>query len=199
MELGIVLGVVAVIALVGAIVFHAGPRLGKGEPEDLAFLLYAQVAEQIGGLVVVRSETGWPRIEGRVDGADVEIDHANDIAPGLERMLALRCQLPEALMAPNGAIWIGEIPALHTQFGRPRPIGDPDGLFELYTRTEASASDWWQEPELFDALLSLPGSGVVLYEGQLTVVFSDLDAESVRTAMQIPSLIRRGVSRVTLH
>ena len=162
-------------------------------------MIYEQVAAEVGGLEVVRTEDGWPCLKGISDGVEFEIDHTNDIAFGIDGQLGLRCRLTEAHGAPDGAIWVGEVPALHTQYGRPRPMGDPDGLFEVYTRAEPSASDWWQEPELLETLRALPGGGVLLYEAQLTVVFRDLDAESVRAAMHVPTLIRRGVQRVTLH
>ena len=64
---------------------------------------------------------------------------------------------------------------------------------------EPTASEWWQDKELYEVLATLPGAGVVLEDGQLTVVFVDLDADSIRTALGVPSLIRRGVRQVTLH
>lgn len=198
MELAVViaLAVLLVLALVGMAV---KPRVAEDGIKQHAWLVYQAVADEVGGLVVTTNEDGWPRMEGLADGLPMEIDHTNNVAMGLDGMLGMRCRLPEAEAAPNAAVWVGRIDALHTQYGRPRPAGDGTGLFEVYTRVEPSASDWWQEPELYEVLSSLPGAGVLLYEGNLTVVFSDLDAESVRTAMAIPGLIRRGVSRVTLH
>ena len=129
----------------------------------------------------------------------MEIDQANDIGAGLEAMLGLRCTLPEARLAPNAALWVGDVDSLRGQYGDPRPCGDPDDLFEVYTRVDPGASDWWQEPGLLSVLEGLPGGGILLFEGQLTVIFSDLDADSVRAAAGIPGLIRRGVARVTVH
>lgn len=201
MDLGVVLVVLAVIAIVAAVVSHVGPRLGSGTDDvrSFAWTLFEQVANEVGGLQVMETEAGWPRLKGIVDGIEIEIDQHNNVAYGLEGLLGLRCALPEAMRAPNAAIWIGEVATLHSQFGRPRAVGDADALFDVYTRADHSASDWWQEPELLEALRSLPGSGILLYEGQLTVVFSDLDAHSVQTAMSMPGLIRRGVDRVTIH
>lgn len=200
MELGIILAVVAALAIVAAIVAKAAPgRIGRDETQQLAWMLYEQVADEVPGLRVVRTESGWPRLEGTVDGVEVEIDHQNDVAYGLESLLGMRCAVPGAALAPNAAIWIGDVATLHGQFGRPRPVGDSDLIFDVYTRADPSASDWWQEPELHETLRSLPGAGILLFEGQLTVIFADLDAESVRTAMRIPSLIRQGVERVTIH
>lgn len=202
MEIGVVLVAVAVIAVVVALVTHVGPRLGSGSNGDahsFAWALFQQVADEVGGLQVQETEAGWPRLKGIVDGIEIEIDQHNNVAYGLDHMLGLRCSVPEAMRAPNAAIWIGEVATLHSQFGRPRAVGDADALFDVYTRADPSASDWWQEPELLEALRSLPGSGLMLYEGQLTVLFSDLDAHSVQTAMSMPGMIRRGVDRVTIH
>lgn len=202
MEIGVVLVALAVVAVVAALVSHVGPRLGSGEASDarsFAWALFQQVADEVGGLQVLESEAGWPRLKGLVDGIEIEIDQHNDIAFGLDALLGMRCSVPEAARAPNAAIWVGDVNALHSQFGRPRAVGDADALFDVYTRAAPSASDWWQEPELLDALRALPGSGLLLYDGQLTVLFSDLDAHSVQTAMSVPGLIRRGVDRVTIH
>jgi hypothetical protein len=199
MELTLVFALVTFAVLAAVAYGVVKPRLVRDELKQQAWLFYEQVADEVGGLVVTRNEEGWPRLEGLVDGLSVEIDHTNHVAPGLEGMLGMRCQLPEAEMAPNAAVWVGDVEALRDRYGRPRPAGDGAGLFEVYTRVEPSASDWWQEPELHEALAGLPGAGVLLDEGHLTVVFSDLDAESIRTALRVPALIRRGVRRVTLH
>ncbi|HJL15639.1 MAG TPA: hypothetical protein RMH99_08290 [Sandaracinaceae bacterium LLY-WYZ-13_1] len=199
MELAVLLALVAVLVFGAVAYLVVKPRVEEDEIKQSAWALYEQVAAEVGGLVVAQTDEGWPRLEGLVDGLTIEIDHTNLVAPGLEGLLGMRCQLPEAEKAPNGAVWVGHVDGLHTQFGRPRPLGDGAGLFEVYTRVEPGASDWWQEAELREVLEGLPGAGVALYEGQLTVVFTDLDAESVRTAMRVPGLIRRGVRRVTLH
>lgn len=200
MEIGIVLSLVLVAAAVAAVIYaFVRPRVAADDAKTNAWLLYESIANEVGGLAVTRSEDGWPSLHGMVDGVEVEIDHDNHPAQGFEAMLGMRCKIPEASRAPNGALWIGGVPALHTQYGRPRAVGDADGLYEIHTRAEPSASDWWAEPELHAVLTELPGAGVILYEGQLTVIFSDFDAESVRTAMRVPSVIRQGVRRVTLH
>jgi len=178
---------------------HEAGKKPSNDPKSRAWALFTAIAEEVGGLSVVEGEHGWPSLRGVIDGAAFEIDHANHIARGMEATLGMRGRLPEAEHAPNAALWVGEIDALRHQFGRPRPSGDAHGLFEVYTRVEPSASDWWQEPELHEALVSLPGAGVLLVDGQLTVVFANLDPESVRQALTIPPLIRRGVQRVTLH
>ncbi len=202
MELAIA---VAVLVAIGGLMalgysqYEAQQKKTSGGPRARAHALFREVAEQVGGLTVETDDEGWPSLRGLVDGVPIAIDHQNHIARGMEAMLAMRCRLPDAEHAPNAALWIGEIEPLRQQFGRPRPSGDAHGLFELYTRVEPSLSDWWQEPELHEALVSLPGAGVLLVDGQLTVVFSDLQAESVRLAMTLPGLIRRGVRRVTLH
>lgn len=193
----------AVAALVG-IVSLLWSSYGPGDralpdPKAKAREVFEGIAQQVPGLTVVTDENGWPSLHGLVDGVAIEIDHANHIARGMEAMLGMRCNLVEAEHAPNAALWIGEVEALRRQFGRPRPSGDRHGIFEVYTRVEPSASDWWQEPELHEALVALPGGGLLLVEGKLTVVFSNLDAESVRAAMAIPGHIRRGVQRVTIH
>ena len=198
MELAVLIGLAAILLLALA-ALAIKPRVSGNTVKEHAWLVYQSVADEVGGLMVTANEDGWPRLEGLVDGLPIEIDHTNQVAMGLDGMLGMRCRLPEAEMAPNAAVWIGRVDALHTQYGRPRSALDGTGLFEVYTRVDPSASDWWQEPELYEALSSLPGAGVLLDEGHLTVVFSDLDAESVRTAMTIPGLIRRGVSRVTIH
>jgi hypothetical protein len=114
-------------------------------------------------------------------------------------MLGLRCRITGGESVPSAALWIGDVDSLRTQFGRPRPSGDGAGLFDVYTRVEASASDWWADAALHEALTLLPGAGLVLDEGQLTIVFAKLDAESVRTAMRIPALVHQGAQRVTIH
>lgn len=175
------------------------PRLGLDDGKDRAFAELAALAQEVGGLSVVRTPEGWPRLTGIVGGLSVEIDFDNHVSRGLDGLLGLRCFVPEAIAAPNAVLWVGDIDALRVQYGRPRPAGDGDGLFEVYTRAEPSASDWWQDPMLHDALSSLPGAGLVLYEGQLTVLFDRLDADSVRTALRVPSLVQQGVNRVTIH
>lgn len=175
------------------------PRLGEEDLKGRAWEEFRAVADEVGGLAVVRTEQGWPRLAGEIGGLVVEIDCDNHVSRGLDGLLGLRCRVPDATSAPNAVLWVGDIDALRTQYGRPRPAGDGDGLFEVYTRVEPSASDWWQEPALHDALASLPGAGLVLYEGQLTVLFARLDAESVRTALRVPSIVQEGVRRVTLH
>lgn len=175
------------------------PRLVEEDVHERAWEEFRAIADEVGGLAVVRTDAGWPKLTGEVGGVVVEIDCDNHISRGLDGLLGLRCRVPDAVAAPNAALWIGDIDALRTQYGRPRPAGDGEGLFEVYTRVEPSASDWWQDPALHDALASLPGAGLVLYEGQLTVLFARLDAESVRTALQIPMLVEQGVRRVTLH
>lgn len=178
---------------------YAKPRLGADDVHDRAWEEFRAVADEVGGLSVTRTPDGWPRLVGEVGGVLVEIDCDNLVGRGLGGMLGLRCRVPDAGAAPNAALWIGDVDALRTQFGRPRPAGDGAGLFDVYTRVEPSASDWWQDPALHDALAGLPGAGVVLYEGQLTVLFARLDADSVRTALAIPALVQEGVRRVTLH
>ncbi len=196
------------IALVLAVLLFGGAalamavrsrRLGARDEKSEAWAFCRAVAEEVGGLVVAADEAGWPRLTGLAAGVPVEIDANNRIGTLPEVHLGLRCYLPAAAEAPNAAVWIGEVASLHTEFGRPRPLGDPDGLFEVHTRAEPTASDWWAEPDLQEALLSLPGAGVLLVDGQLTVTFAELDAHSVRVALSIPEMIQRGVSRVTLH
>lgn len=199
MEIAVITGLLFLLALGILAMTVIKPRVAEDGVKQQAWLVYETVADEVGGLMVTRNDDGWPRLEGLADGLPIEIDHTNNVALGLDGLLGMRCRLPEAESAPNAAVWVGRIDALHTQYGRPRPAGDGAGLFEIYTRVEPSASDWWQEPELYEVLSSLPGAGVLLYEGNLTVVFSDLDAESIRTAMTIPGLIRRGVDRVTIH
>ncbi len=190
----------AVLVTLGAVAFAYLPRRGDREDaQERAWEEFRAVAEEVGGLVAVRTDTGWPRLSGEAGGVLVEIDCENHVGRGLDALLGLRCRVPDARFAPNAALWIGDVDALRTQFGRPRPSGDANGLFDVYTRVEPSASDWWQEPTLHDALASLPGSGLVLDEGRLTVFFARLDAESVRVALRIPSLVQVGVHRVTLH
>lgn len=198
--------VVVWIALIAAAIVVAAlaltfvkPRLVADDVNERAWAEFRAVADEVGGLSVTRTDAGWPRLCGEVGGVLVEIDFDNHISRGLDGLLGLRCRVPDAGIAPNAALWVGDIDALRTQYGRPRPAGDGEGLFEVYTRVEPSASDWWQDPALHDALTSLPGAGIVLYEGQLTVLFTRLDADSVRTALQIPALVQEGVRRVTLH
>lgn len=174
-------------------------RAGLGGGKDRALVELEALADEVGGLTVVLSSEGSPRLIGGVAGMVVEIDCENHVSPGLDGLLGLRCDVPDAFAAPNAVLWVGDLDALRTQFGRPRPAGDGDGLFEVYTRADPSASDWWHDPSLHDALASLPGAGLVLFEGQLTVLFDRLDAESLRTAMRIPALVREGVRRVTIH
>lgn len=189
----------AAAALVGFAFKFAKPQGAGDEANREDWEDFAAVAAEVGGLRVVRTDRGAPRLTGLVDGVEVVIDRENHISRGLDGMLGLRCMLTDADDAPNAALWIGDIEALRTQYGRPRPAGDGHGLFEVYTRVEPSASDWWQEPRLHEALTQLEGAGLVLYEGQLTVLFARLDAESVRAAIHIPGLVRQGVHRVTLH
>lgn len=199
----LVVWIVVVIALgvLAAAAFSAlEPRLAEeAGVTERAWAEFGAVADQVGGLAVVQTDAGWPRLSGEVSGVRVDIDCDNHISRDLDGLLGLRCRIPDAAFAPNAALWIGDVEGLRTQFGRPRPSGDRHGLFEVYTRIEPSASDWWQDAALHDALCALPGAGVVLYEGQLTVLFERLDPESVRTALQIPALIQEGVRRVTLH
>ena len=203
-EMTLVLWIVVALAFaltVAAAVAARRPRL-LAQGDDVQERVWAEfraVAAEVGGLAVVPNEEGWPRLRGETAGVLVEIDCDNHVSRGLDGLLGLRCRIPDAMIAPNAALWVGDIDALRTQYGRPRPAGDGHGLFDVYTRSEPSASDWWQDGALHDALCSLPGAGVVLYEGQLTVLFERLDAESVRTALQIPALIQEGVRRVTLH
>lgn len=199
MEIAIFLTVVVALGALVAYGWSKTEITGPVDPKTRAWELFREIAKTVGGLTVVEGDHGWPSMHGLVEGATVEIDHGNHIARGMEATLGMRCQIPEADHAPNAALWIGEVEALRRQFGRPRPSGDAHGLFEVYTRVEPSASDWWQEPELHEAMVSLPGAGVLLVDGQLTVVFSNLDAESVRVALTLPGLIRRGVQRVTIH
>lgn len=200
MELATALVIALAALFVGALGWAVRQRRALGRDEKTEAWAYCQqIADEVGGLVVVSDEDGWPRLTGIVGSFNVEIDAHNRIGTTSEMHLGLRCHLPSAAHAPNAAVWIGESPALHTEFGRPRPLGDPDGLFEVHTRAEPTASDWWAEPALREALLSLPGAGLLLVDGNLTVVFAELDAESVRTALAIPEVIVRGVRRVTLH
>jgi len=201
MEVTLVAAAIALALVVGAALVMAvrSRREGGRDEKSEAWAWCRAVAEEVGGLVVVADDEGWPRLTGIAAGVPVEIDANNAIGALREAFLGLRCHLPSASDAPNAAVWVGEVPALHTEFGRPRPLGDPDGLFEVHTRAEPSGSDWWAEPGLQEALLSLPGAGVLLVDGQLTVVFAELDAHSVRVALSIPEMIQRGVSRVTIH
>jgi len=200
MELATALVIALSVLFLGALGLAVRQRRALGRDEKTEAWAYCQsIADEVGGLVVVSDEDGWPRLSGIVGSVNVEIDAHNRIGTANEMHLGLRCHLATAEQAPNAAVWIGESPALHTEFGRPRPLGDPDGLFEVHTRAEPTASDWWAEPDLREALLSLPGAGVLLVDGDLTVVFAELDAESVRTALTIPEVIVRGVRRVTLH
>jgi hypothetical protein len=190
----------ASLAMIGAFAYlMRKPGLGAGDLKERAWDEFRAVAADVGGLEVVSNEDGWPRLAGSVEGIAVEIDCDNHVSSGLEGLLGLRCRVPDGDVAPNAALWIGDLDALRTQFGRPRPSGDSDGLFEVYTRVEPSASDWWQDPALHDALTILPGAGVVLLDGQLMVLFARLDVESVRAALRIPGLVRQGAQRVTLH
>ena len=196
------IAVAIALVLVGAVslVMAVKTRREGAKDEKTQAWGYCQtIAEEIGGLLVVADDEGWPRLTGIVGGVSVEIDANNQIGSAREAFLGMRCYIDAALHAPNAAVWIGEVAALHTEFGRPRPLGDPDGLFEVHTRAEPTTSDWWHEPDLLEALLSLPGAGLLLVDGALTVVFQELDTESVRTALSIPAVIRRGVRRVTLH
>ncbi len=194
------IAVVAAALVLAALAFtFVKPRLETDDIRDRAWEEFRAVADEVGGLEVARTEGGLPRLIGEVAGVMVEIDFENHVGRGLDGLLGLRCRVPDAGFAPNAALWIGDVDPLRTQFGRPRPAGDGAGLFEVYTRVEPSASDWWQDPSLHDALSGLPGAGVVLYEGQLTVFFARLDADSVRTALQVPGLVQEGVRRVTLH
>jgi hypothetical protein len=191
---------VAASVALGALIYAlTRPRDGLEDGTSRVLAELSALAEEVGGLAVVVTPEGWPSLRGDVGGLQVQIDFDNHVGRGLDGLLGLRCRIPEAAMAPNAVLWIGDIDALRVQYGRPRPAGDGDGLFEVYTRVAPSASDWWQDPLLHDALSSLPGAGLVLYEGQLTVLFDRLDAESVRTALRIPGLIQDGVGRVTLH
>ncbi|SRR5690606_4600901 len=192
---------IAIAVLAAAAIAALRPRLERHDEgvKERVWAEFRAVAEEVGGLAVVTNEEGWPRLRGETGGVLVEIDCDNHVSQGLDGLLGLRCRIPDAAFAPNAALWIGDIDALRTQYGRPRPAGDRHGLFEVYTRVEPSASDWWQDRALHDALSGLPGAGVVLDEGQLTVLFERLDAESVRTALAIPALIQEGVRRVTLH
>lgn len=200
-ELVISLAVVLAVLVIGALVVAVrSRRIGaRGDEQAEAWALCRSIAEEVGGLVVVPDDAGWPRLTGIVEGVTIEIDAHNYIGSAREPMLGMRCHIGGAEHAPNAAVWIGEIPALHTEFGRPRPLGDPDGLFEVHTRVESTGSDWWNEPGLQETLLSLPGAGVLLVDGALTVIFSELQAWCVRSAMEIPPLIQRGVCRVTIH
>jgi len=189
----------AVIVASGLVLAVRARRAGARDSTSDAWAYCQTIADEIPGLLVVPDEHGWPRLTGIIHGVSVEIDAQNQISATQLPFLGLRCYLDAALHAPNAAVWIGEVAALHTEFGRPRPLGDPDGLFEVHTRAEPTTSDWWMEPELQEALLSLTGAGLLLVDGALTVVFSELDVYSVRTALSIPALIQRGVRRVTLH
>lgn len=201
MEIAITL--VLVLALLGAVALGMAirdRRLGAREDRVAdAWTLFELVAAEVGGLVVVADPDGWPQLNGIIDGITVEIDGSNFAGGTFVPRLGMRCHLEGAAHAPNAAVWIGESPALHTEFGRPRPLGDPDGIFDVHSRTEPSPSDWWQEPGLHEALACLPGAGLLLVDGELLVVFDELDAEFVRVALQIPTLIERGVERVTVH
>lgn len=200
LPLWILVGLALAALLAGAIAATTlRPQLAEDDVKARAWAEFRAVANEVGGLAVVQTEEGWPRLKGEVAGVMVEIDCDNDVTRGLNGLLGLRCRIPDAAFAPNAALWIGDVDALRIQFGRPRPAGDGHGLFEVYTRVEPSASDWWQDVALHETLTALPGAGVVLYDGQLTVLFERLDAESVRTALQVPALIREGVRRVTLH
>ncbi|MEZ4336134.1 MAG: hypothetical protein R3B82_05855 [Sandaracinaceae bacterium] len=200
MEVMIALGLALLLVGGAALVMAVrSRRLGARDDKSEAWAWCRSVAEEVGGLMVVADGEGWPRLTGLAAGVPIEIDANNQIGTLPEVHLGLRCYLPSATGAPNAAVWIGEVASLHTEFGRPRPLGDPDGLFEVHTRTEPTASDWWAEPDLQEALLSLPGAGILLVDGQLTIVFAELDAHSVRVVLSIPEMIQRGVSRVTIH
>jgi hypothetical protein len=194
------IAVLAALAVLGALAYMtAAPRLQKDALKSSAWDDFRAVAEEVGGLQCVLTDDGWPRLTGIVQGVAVEIDYENYVSQTLNGMLGLRCRIPEAESAPSAAIWIGDVDALRTQYGRPRPAGDSAGLFDVYTRVEPSASDWWQDPALHEALASLAGAGLLLDEGKLTVIFERLDAHSIRIAMRVPALVREGASRVTLH
>lgn len=179
--------------------FMAKPAVARDAVKEKVWTEFEAVAAEVAGLEVVTTEAGWPRLRGIVDSIAIEIDCENTVSRGLDGMLGLRCRVPGADAVPSAALWIGDVDALRTQFGRPRPSGDSAGLFDVYTRVEPSASDWWQDPALHDALSALPGAGLVLDEGQLTVLFAKLDADSVRTAMRLPGLVSQGAQRVTIH
>ena len=200
MEVMVAIAVALLLIGGGALVLAVRSRREGARDERSDAWAYVQsVAEEVGGLSVIADDDGWPRLCGLAAGVPVEIDGNNVVGALREPRLGLRCYLASAAEAPNAAVWLGEVPALHTEFGRPSPLGDPDGLFEVHTRAESSGSDWWSEPDLQEALLSLPGAGLLLVDGHLTVVFAELDAHSVRVALSIPETIERGVSRVTLH
>jgi hypothetical protein len=179
--------------------FMARPTLARDAAEDRVWADFRAVAAEVGGLEVEQTASGWPRLRGIADSIAIEIDCENAVSRGLDGMLGLRCRIPNGEAAPSAALWIGDVDALRTQYGRPRPSGDSAGLFDVYTRVEPSASDWWQDPALHEALTLLPGAGLVLDEGSLTVLFTKLDSDSVRTAMRIPGLVHQGAQRVTLH
>ncbi len=189
----------AALAAMGLALTWVKPRLVKDELRERMWSEFRTIADEIGSLAVVRTENGWPRLSGRIEDLVIDIDCENRVSYGLDGLLGLRCRIPDTEHAPSAALWIGDIDALRMQYGRPRPVGDGAGLFELYTRVEPSASDWWQEPALHDTLSALPGAGLLFHEGQLTVLFERLEADSVRTALRIPALVREGVRRVTLH
>ncbi|MGE0791702.1 MAG: hypothetical protein AB7S26_38865 [Sandaracinaceae bacterium] len=202
MEIAIIVLAAAAIAALIALAW-ASASGGKGEdgddPKARAWSRFLALAEEVGGLAVVEDDLGWPTMRGLIDGVTVEVDLRNPVGIGARPQLGMRARLPEAEHVPSAALFMGEIEELRRQFGRPRPSGDPHGLFEVYTRVEPSASDWWQDPDLHEALTALPGGGAILVDGQLTVVFANLDADSIRQALTVPALIQKSVQRVTLH
>lgn len=94
MELLIALAVaLAVVGIVALVVQKTQPALSAGDdPKARAWEMFQMVAEEVGGLTVVKTDDGWPRLRGLVDGLDVEIDYDNHLAKGLEAMLGMRCR-----------------------------------------------------------------------------------------------------------
>lgn len=170
---------------------------GASKPSDKA--LYAMVADEV-GLEVVHDERGRPGLRGCVDGVDIEVDQRNHVGAGT-RMLGLRFSLPELESSADVAIWSGPAPEVFTStYGRPSLLGTGDAaLFDVYARLESGRPLWWRNPRLTRTLVSLPGAGLWKHEARVTVFFARLDAESIRTALQVPGILVDAFTRPTIH
>ncbi|MGF1468726.1 MAG: hypothetical protein ACFCGT_21580 [Sandaracinaceae bacterium] len=166
-----------------------------------AWDLYRLVADEVGGLEVVATAAGWPRLRGRVDGVEVEIDDDNHLGRGSSGLLGLRCRLPELEGTADVALWLGPAPAFFADLlGPPKSLGDRDlELYDLFTRAEGGGSDWWQDVVLLETLRTLPGGRVWKRDDQLLVLFDHLEADVVRSVLTVPGLLRHAASRPTLH
>lgn len=196
---------VTLLALaVGLLVQAFRDRRGRDRLADES-LRWAQVADQVGGLEVEWDAQGRPRLVGTREGVRVTLSKDNDLGVGFHDRLGMRCTLPELGARPaTVALWTGPAPDYFEELlGPPRPLrlAHLDGVstHDLYTRAEGSGSDWWQDPELRERLVGLPGGCLWFERGSLVVLFDRLDAESVRLALEVPSTLRRATRRPTLH